>query len=241
MRVTVILTFTLIFLVEGQGASAQPQFSAWFTNFSSFKLSNKFSIYFVAQLRSTDKVDNVAGLLVFTGLTMPVKKNMTISSGYGFSYGRRNIGTVTGFAPEHRLWEQLTVSHPAGAVLFSHRFRFEQRFIAKSVVMNNSLKHQGDVYANRFRYLFRSIIPFAKKLQAGTPYFSIQDELLFNFGDKSGVNGEFFDQNRAGLSLGYRVSTPVDLELGYLNQYINGRNDAFTNNHIVQLTTYLRL
>jgi hypothetical protein len=241
MRVTVIFTFTVIFLVAGQKASAQSQFSAWFTNFSTFKLSNKFSIYFVAQLRSTDKVENVAGLLLFSGLSMHMQKNMTASAGYGFSYGRRNIGGITGFAPEHRLWEQLTVSHPAGAVTFSHRFRFEQRFIAKSVVLNNSLKHQGDVYANRFRYQVRTMVPLGKKLQPKTPYISLQNELLFNFGDKSGVNGEFFDQNRAGLSLGYRVSKPVDLELGYLNQYINGRGDAFTINHIVQLTSYLRL
>jgi hypothetical protein len=40
---------------------------------------------------------------------------------------------------------------------------------------------------------------------------------------------------------GYRLSAKADLELGYLNQYVNGRGSQFTNNHIIQLAGYLRL
>ncbi|MBN8428426.1 MAG: DUF2490 domain-containing protein [Xanthomonadales bacterium] len=73
--------------------------------------------------------------------------------------------------------------------------------------------------------------PFAKSLAAHG----------LNFGNTSNVNGKFFDQNRLYLAMGYRLSTKADLEVGYMNQYINGKGTSFTNNHIVQLATYLRL
>jgi hypothetical protein len=69
----------------------------------------------------------------------------------------------------------------------------------------------------------------------------LQNEVFVNIGDKSAVNGDIFDQNRAYGAPGYRFSSRFDAEMGYLNQYINGRNDAFSNNPIVQMAVYTRL
>jgi hypothetical protein len=231
----------VITVFAGKLVCAQSQFSGWFSNFSTFKLSNKYSIHFDAQLRSSDDIEHISSLLLRTGLNLRVQKNMTATAGYAFIHGRRVIGNFSGYAPEHRIWEQFIVSHPLANTTLAHRFRLEQRFISKSVVENNSLQNEGNVYANRFRYFFRTLVPLKSKLQANTPFIGLQNEVFINFGDKSGVNGEFFDQNRAYLSFGYRFSQEFDLELGYMNQYINGRNNIFTNNHIVQLATYLRL
>ena len=151
------------------------------------------------------------------------------------------MSNISGYAPEHRIWQQFIVSHPIINTSLSHRFRLEQRFIAKSVIENNELKNEGNVYANRLRYFFRTMVPVGGKLEDNTPFTGLQNEVFLNFGDKSGVNREFFDQNRAYVALGYRFNRKFDLELGYMNQYINGRNDAFTNNHVLQLATYLRL
>lgn len=231
----------VITLLAGKLVFAQSQFSGWFADFSTFKLSNKYSIHFDGQLRSTDDIEHISTLLLRTGLNMQVKKNMTATAGYAFIHNRRVIGSISGYAPEHRIWEQFIVSHPLANTTFAHRFRLEQRFISKSVVENNSLQNEGNVYANRFRYFFRTLLPLKSKLLANTPFIGLQNEVFVNFGDKSAVNGEFFDQNRAYLSFGYRFSPEFDLELGYMNQYINGRNNIFTNNHIVQVATYLRL
>lgn len=231
----------VITLLAGKLAFAQSQFSGWFADFSTFKLSNKYSIHFDAQLRSTDDIEHISTLLLRTGLNVHVKKNMIATAGYAFIHNRRVIGNISGYAPEHRTWEQFIVSHPLANTTLAHRFRLEQRFISKSVVENNSLQNEGNVYANRFRYFFRTLVPLKSKLQANTPFISLQNEVFVNFGDKSAVNGEFFDQNRAYLSFGYRFSQEFDLELGYMNQYINGRNNTLTNNHIVQVATYMRL
>jgi hypothetical protein len=236
-----LLITVIIFFGAGNLCSAQTQFSGWFGNFSTFKLSNKFSIHFDGQLRSTDDVEHVATLLLRTGLNMHVRKNMTATAGYAYILNRRVIAGISGLAPEHRLWQQFIVSHPVLNTTLSHRFRLEQRFISKSVIEDNELKNEGNVFANRFRYFFRGLIGIGGKLKPKMPFIGLQNEVFINFGDKSGVNGETFDQNRLYLSLGYRVSQQLDLEIGYMNQYINGRNDAFTNNHILQLATYLRL
>jgi hypothetical protein len=224
----------VITLLAGKLAFAQSQFSGWFADFSTFKLSNKYSIHFDAQLRSTDDIEHISTLLLRTGLNVQVKKNMTATAGYAFIHNRRVIGNISGYAPEHRIWEQFIVSHPLANTTLAHRFRLEQRFIS-------SLLNEDDAYANRFRYFFRTMLPLGGKLEANRAFIGVQNEVFFNLGDKSGVNGETFDQNRVYLAFGYRFSQQFDLEAGYMNQYINGRNNAFTNNHIIQLATYVRL
>jgi hypothetical protein len=231
----------VITVFAGKLACSQSQFSGWFANFSSFKLNNKFSIHFDGQLRSTDDLEHVSTLLLRTGLNAHVKKNMIATAGYAFIHNRRVISDISGYAPEHRLWQQFIVSHPIAGITLNHRFRLEQRFITKSVIENYTFKNEGNIFANRFRYFFRGLIPIGGKLGPGTPFVAVQNEVFLNFGDKSGVNGEYFDQNRAYLAFGLRLSKEFDLEAGYMNQYINGRNEAFTNNHIAQLATYLRL
>ena len=213
-----VLLVAFACFAAGSVVHAQSEFSGWVANFSTFKLSNKFSIHFDGQLRSTDDIEHISTLLLRTGLNWHVKKNMTATAGYAYIHNRRVVGPVSGYAPEHRLWQQLIVSHPFTNTTLSHRFRLEQRFISKSVVEDNELKNEGNVFANRLRYFFRTMIPIGKKLEPKTPFIGVQNEVLVNFGDKSGVNGETFDQNRLYLSFGYRVNKELDLEIGYMNQ-----------------------
>jgi hypothetical protein len=71
-------------------------------------------------------------------------------------------------------------------------------------------------------------------------FAALQNEIFFNTGGYSST-GKTFDQNRAYLAAGYRLSSQLDLEMGYMNQYISGAGQASTNNHILQVATYLRL
>ena len=72
-------------------------------------------------------------------------------------------------------------------------------------------------------------------------FAALQNEEFVNVGNTKNVNGKFFDQNRFYLALGYRLRPSIDLETGYLNQYVSGRNGAFVNNHAWQVASYLRL
>jgi hypothetical protein len=221
---------------------AQSQFSGWLASFNTVKTGKKTSVHADVQWRSSDELKHTQTLLLRSGLNIHLTKQFTVTGGYAFIHNRRVVSGVSGFAPEHRIWEQLLYNHKLKSIFVSHRFRLEQRFISKSVVQNNELRNDGSVYANRFRYFFRNVLPFHQQKTFSKGMFAaLQNEVFVNIGNKANVNGKFFDQNRLYLALGYRLHSSFDIETGYLNQYINGRNGAFTNNHVLQLAGYLRL
>lgn len=243
MKKNILLLVLLFSTSHFLYAQVQTQFSGWLATFNTFKTGKKTSIHNDIQLRSTDELKHTQTFLFRVGFNYQVRKNMTATAGYAFIDNRRTIAAVTGYAPEHRIWEQFIISHKIKKAMIAHRFRLEQRFISRSVVSGDELKNDGHVYANRFRYFMRSVLPF--HTGGGTfvkgPFAAVQNEVFVNIGNKANVNGDFFDQNRLYIAGGYRLSPKLDLEAGYMNQYINGRGSAFTNNHIVQLASYIRL
>ena len=149
-----------------------------------------------------------------------------------------------------------SVGHQRAMPTLTHRLRLEQRYLPKHHPEGDQLVRDGHREAHRLRYFFRGIIPLsaqpdgtaatgagpAKSAAFNKGFFAaVQNEIFFNLGDRSAVNGKTFDQNRAYLAAGYRLSKQFDMEVGYMNQYISGAGAASTNNHIVQLATYLRL
>ena len=223
-------------------ASAQTQFSGWFATFGTFKVNDRLSIHFDPQVRSSNDLEHVQSFIIRPGLNVTLNKRMIVTAGYAYIGNRRVISGVDGYAPEHRIWQQFIYNAPISFFTLTNRFRLEQRFISKSFVENNELKNEGNLYANRIRYFARAVIPFSGEPGFTKGWFGgLQNELFVNFGDNDAVNGKAFDQNRAFLSLGYRLSKKIDLETGYMNQYVQGRGSAFTNNHIVQAGVYLRL
>ena len=131
---------------------------------------------------------------------------------------------------ENRIWEQYIFSLKIGRTLMQNRFRLEQRFIQRST---------NDVFAQRLRYFARAIIPVKKQKDSFYQgvFVALQDEIFMNIQNKNNINNSFFDQNRIYGAVGYRVNSKLDLEVGYMNQYING---AMTNvsNNIIQMALY---
>jgi hypothetical protein len=158
----------------------------------------------------------------------------------GYAYIATNGRTANGdktFRPEQRIWQQYTYSHKLGKhISVAHRFRLEQRFLGETANNKND-----DYFAQRFRYFVRGIIPFKNDsaVFAKGPFLALQNEVFFNVQNKNRVNKHFFDQNRAYVAVGYRVSKKFDVEAGYLNQYIN-LAETYTLNHVAQLAIYTR-
>jgi len=242
-----VLILALSFSVKSQSIH-----TSWIAAFNTIKLNDKFSIHFDAQERSGDRFSTMATLLLRPGLNYKLNDQWTVTAGYGYIANRRSFWltgpadepiNVTGYLPEHRIWQQALFTHPViGKNTISHRFRLEQRFLMQPSINNYKLSADGNTYANRFRYFFRSVIPFKQEFPFKSGWFAgLQNEIMINLGDKSAVNGKLFDQNRFYVSAGYRLKPAIDLEIGYLNQYVDGRGSAFTNNHVVQLAVYTRL
>ena len=265
-----LLISGLIFCGLIRPAFAQTQFAGWAATFQNYKLSPRTGLYFDAQWRSTGQVRQMQALLLRPGLNFYLTPSLTGTVGYAFIPQQRVSGGVEGYLPEHRIWEQLVFTHPVklGAhhsgtrhhsdahqhamATLQHRLRLEWRFIPRHHAEGGELVNDGHRYAGRLRYFARAIVPLS--LQSSSPdgtvspaaftkgwFAAVQNEIFFNVANTSVVNGKFFDQNRAYLAAGYRLSKQFDMELGYMNQYISGAGTNFTNNHIVQLATYLRL
>ena len=239
---------------------AQTQFAGWVGTFQNYKLSPKFGFYFDVQWRSVDQVRQMHALLFRPGVNFYFTPRLTGTAGYALIHQQRINGGVEGYLPEHRIWEQLVYTHPVkfggnhgitshhAPATLSHRLRVEQRYLPTHHPENGELVHDGHRNAHRLRYFFRGIVPLSPQ-PTGTGatgftkgwFTAIQNEIFFNVGDASAVNGKVFDQNRAYVAAGYRMSKQFDMEVGYMNQYISGAGSATTNNHIVQLATYVRL
>lgn len=267
MKNTLQLTMlvTLLTVAGIRSAHAQSQFTGWLGTFQNYKLSPKFGLYFDIQYRSTDQLRQMNALLLRPGVNFYFTPSLTGTVGYAYIPQQRISSGVTGYLPEHRTWQQLTYTHTARLghharnTAIAHRFRLEQRYIPKHHAEGNSLVHDRHVYAGRFRYFTRAVIPFtgvhpinaAADPQAPATaasraftqgfFSSLQNEIFLNLGDPSPVNGKVFDQNRAYLAVGYRCSKQFDVEMGYLNQYINGAGSNSTVNHVLQVATYVRL
>jgi len=221
---------------------AQSQFSGWVATFATIKSGKKTSVHADIQWRSSAQVEHMQTLLIRSGINYHLNSQWTVTAGYAFTYNRRNVNNVNGYAPEHRIWEQLQYGHRLNIVSISHRLRLEQRFIGQSTVQDNELKTDKYAYVNRIRYFIKTTVPFRRQKPLTRGMFALlQEEVFLNFGNTENVNGKTFDQNRIFLALGYRLNRSLDFEAGYLNQYSSGKGDTFTNNHVAQIAAYIRL
>lgn len=238
-RLCLFLLFCLLFSF-GYG---QVQFSGWLASFNTFSVTKKLSIHFDAQLRSSDDLAAVQTVLLRPGLNVHLSKQVVLTGGYAYIANRRTVANLSSLLPEHRIWQQAVLNHKSGTAAVAHRLRFEERFLSNAVVNNNRLETDGYSQAFRLRYFVRGIVPLVASKPSGFskgPFFALQNEVFLNTGNKTAVSGKSFDQNRLYTAIGYRLPGKVDLEAGYMNQYVVGRT-GFTNNHIAQLAVYKRL
>lgn len=117
---------------------------------------------------------------------------------------------------ENRVWQQLLHNfEPLGPVSIQSRTRLEQRFIQNS-----------DETGHKIRQMVRLTMPSAisPKLR-----WVAYDEYFINLNDTDYGARRGFDQNRFFLGANWSFSPEVKMELGYLNQYVNGKNTDLSN------------
>jgi hypothetical protein len=128
---------------------------------------------------------------------------------------------------EHRPWQQLTwrAAAPLAGFGLSTRTRLEQRLV-----------ENADDTAWRFRQLVKLTWPLAADDRV---YLALWDEVFANFNDTDWGAASGFDQNRAFVGLGARLSPLVRTELGYMNLYVDRRGRRNASNHVLLLTLFL--
>jgi hypothetical protein len=235
MRISIAL-LTFVFLITGAvHAQTVHQNSSWLFLLNNTKISKKWGAYMDMQVRSGDKWAKVRNLLLRPGVTYYANAKNELTLGYLLNQTYTHVeGPLDNVLTEHRIWEQYVYKHKTAAtVIAQHRFRVEQRFIQRA--------GKDELFAQRFRYFARFIIPMKKGVKNFEKGFfaALQNELFFNIQNKEELNNTLFDQNRAYLAAGYRVNKNFDIEAGYMNQWVKGLNNN-TSNTVVQLALYTK-
>lgn len=223
-----------------------PNTIGWYAFTANIKLNNTWSLNSEFQWRRDELITEPMQNLWRTGLNYTVNPKLGIRLGYAlvetFNYGDIPLNNFGKQFTEHRSWQMVNLSDKISSFELSHRFMLEQRWIGR--YSNASLENEDQfIFSNRFRYMFRLQVPLkGNSIGDNTPYAAVYDEVLIGFGKN--VNENVFDQNRLGILLGYRFSSKVRIEGGYLNQIaqlsreVNGRN-VFQNNKGILLSTIL--
>lgn len=224
-----LLVLTAHAPLHAQTQEIQTGWAAWF---NSVKLSEQWSLVSDVQLRSSDDWEDVRTLIVRPGVSYFLDKNNGLSGGYAY------IATYSPTArelTEHRSWQQFVAQRKLGDFPLTHRLRLEQRFIERA--------SGDDVYSDRLRYFGRLLVSLNASGRSPFTqgnYLAVQNEVFLNMSGRGDLNGQLFDQNRAYVALGRRLSATRDFEVGYLNQFIKGRRSD-TLNHVIQFALYTRL
>jgi hypothetical protein len=211
------------------------EFSGWGAWFHTQRFSKNWGASFDGQFRSANHIDYLKNVLLRPNINYYFGGNKSATLGYAYvsTNGRTATGAKT-FRSENRIFEQFIVTQKAGInTAITHRFRLEQRFLG-------STPTQQEVFSQRVRYFIRGVIPFNSEptFTNGT-YLGLQNEVFANIQNNDKINNHVFDQNRAYVAFGYRINKRIDIEAGYLNQYVQ-QSTAHTINHIAQIALYTR-
>ena len=212
-------------------------FNAWLMVFGNHRLSERWGVHTEYQWRRNEGVEHWQQSLLRLGVDHYTKAGPVLSAGYGwirsFPYGEQPAAYPS---DEHRIWEQLILTHAAGAFQFHHRYRLEQRFIEQQQLGSDGDYEPDDpLFKQRVRYRFLFTLPLSRReLADRTLFLCAYDEVFLQFGANAGVN--ILDQNRLYAALGWRVDRNRNVQLGYLNQYIVKTDGVHTErNHTLQV------
>ena len=207
--------------------------SAWLAIINSTRFNKSWGLHLDVQVRSSDRLEYLRNVMFRPGLTYHLSKKTNLTLGYllNDTYVPAGSGEYNRLS-EHRVWEQFVYNMPVKRSVLMHRLRLEQRFIEQQ---------SSDIFSQRLRYMLRAVLPVTRQdstFKRG-PFVGLQNEVFFHLQNRDKLSGNIFDQNRAYLALGYRFNPKVDLEAGYLNQFVKGRVQN-TNNHVIQVALYTR-
>lgn len=123
---------------------------------------------------------------------------------------------------ENRLWEQVMHQfEPFGGLTLTVRTRFEQR----------DREDYSDI-AHRLRQMVRATTPSSLHQQLS---WVVWDELFINLNQTDWGVMRGTDQNRLFLGANWKFGELSNLEVGYINQYVNGKT-IDRENHILSST-----
>lgn len=240
MRLTCFTTLAFLTIAAPAAAQATPaeaaRHSMWLVYGGDHPMTHRVGLVFDAQLRLTADADHERQLLVRPGLSYALGRGVKLSTGYTLTASRDDANDpLTPRQPEHRAWLSAQLAHDLGPVSFAHRYRYEHRWLP-GVRVDDAGSPIGETHvsAERLRYSLKASVPLMTVAGSHALYFSVSDEVFASFGGYAGDVA--FDQNRASMAVGLRMSPTLRLEAGYMLQSSAGDDGHFTErNHTLQI------
>ncbi|GHA78053.1 DUF2490 domain-containing protein [Pontibacter akesuensis] len=209
--------------------------NGWYMYFGDHKLSDRWGVHTEVQLRRHNIIADPQQLLIRTGVNYNLTPGAMLTLGYGFiethPYGDY---PAAGTFPEQRIYQQLQLQGSLARLGLSHRYRLEQRWVRQP-------EASAYTYLNRARYMLKATLPFSgNTLEPGELFLAAYDEVFVGFGKN--VRKNIFDQNRAYVALGYKISSGAAVELGYLKQIVQKADGVvFEHNQTLQVSLFHNL
>jgi hypothetical protein len=148
------------------------------------------------------------------------------------------VNGVKSFQPELRSSFQIMLISNIGRVIINHRYRYELRYFgvktsddtANPFGPSSSYEFPQSNRQGRARYMLRATVPINKPtIEKGTYYAMANAEILIRTG-KNISNINLFDQYRISLNLGWKFSSDVRFEIGYISMTAFRFNNQDKNN-----------
>lgn len=210
---SLFLTVLSVFSFAQSGPD-EDQLGAWYMYFYTMPFKNsQFGIQGDFQLRMWSPVSDLEQMLLRSGVTYSPKNADIV-----FTLGYANIttgafGESDETAMENRIYQEvLFPTKVGGRFLFTHRLRYEQRWV------------ETQDLRTRYRYNLFLNVPFnGTALGKGIVYLALYDELFIN-GQRDiggGPTVEIFDRNRAYMGVGYGLGSNLRAQTGWMLQTTN--------------------
>lgn len=251
--VTNVLLLTLAILGIGSADAQIARVSesnsiAWFQVGVDGQINRNWGFHVDGNARRVDFVRSNMQGMIRLGVNYKATSRLLLRGGLVFAhnspYGEYPVNVYGKSFDEKRTYEMVSINDNIQQLELQHRFMLEQRWLDKFSKPDLE-QPDGYTYLNRFRYMLRLQLPLkSNSKQEAYPYVAAYDELMIGFGNQ--VNANIFDQNRAGLLFGYRWSSAMRLEAGYLNQLFQlprrvNNNNVIQHNNGLQVNLLLNL
>lgn len=191
-------------------------------------VSERWGLHFDGQWRRAEFGGKWQQLLLRPGVNFALTRRVQLTAGYAYirTYPYGEFPARAAF-PEHRLYQQVQVTHGWGMMRVQHRSRLEQRFVGTAGPQPRTWTYQ-----NRFRQQVRVEAPLRDSW-----YLPVFNEIFIGLPPNYGAR--VFDQNRLFAGVG-RAAGRVKVEAGYLNHFVgqrNGRVFEFNNTLLVTVSS----
>jgi hypothetical protein len=194
----IFFVLLFLFVIKNSIYSQNASLGSWNILNLKYKLTEKWSFFGEAQLRSLKFYDHFHYYEYKGGINFLAQKNFTLSLAGG-SYQTYKEGgdfVLPKNNAEFRLWPQIILTQTVGKFKIEQRYRAEMRFTSFG-------------YRNRFRYRFGLAYPFGKEKNSYKPFLiSANNELFF-------TNKEpYFERNRLLVAFSYRPAKYLNIQAG---------------------------